>query len=153
MWLKLNADTVFLVPENASGTGISWKKYRHFLNIGIWGIETSFRDIKYAAGMLFFHSRKKQLLLQEIYAKLILYNFSEAVTGGIVVQKRKGNMQYSINFTIAVSLCVEFIRRSSNGADLFELDDLISRHLVPVRPGRSSPRYIRARTATSFLYR
>ena len=118
-----------------------------------WGIETSFRDIKYAAGMLFFHSRKKQLLLQEIYAKLILYNFSEAVTGGIVVQKRKGNMQYSINFTIAVSLCVEFIRRSSNGADLFELDDLISRHLVPVRPGRSSPRYIRARTATSFLYR
>jgi hypothetical protein len=41
-----------------------------------WGIETSFRDIKYAAGMLFFHSRKKQLLLQEIYAKLILYNFS-----------------------------------------------------------------------------
>jgi hypothetical protein len=118
-----------------------------------WGIETSFRDIKYAAGMLFFHSRKKQLLLQEIYAKLILYNFSEAVTGGIVIQKRKGNMQYSINFTIAVSLCVEFIRRSSNGADLFELDDLISRHLVPVRPGRSSPRYIRARTATSFLYR
>ena len=62
-------------------------------------------------------------------------------------------MQYSINFTIAVSLCVEFIRRSSNGADLIELDDLISRHLVPVRPGRSSPRYIRARTATSFLYR
>ena len=45
------------------------------------GIETSFRDIKYAAGMLFFHSRIKQLVLQEIYAKLILYNFSEAVTG------------------------------------------------------------------------
>ena len=29
-----------------------------------WGIETSFRDIKYAAVMLFFHSLKKQLLLQ-----------------------------------------------------------------------------------------
>ena len=118
-----------------------------------WGIETSFRDIKYAAGMLFFHSRKKQLVLQEIYAKLILYNFSEAVTGGIVLQKRKGKMQYSINFTTAISLCVEFIRRNSNREALFELDDLISRHLVPVRPGRSSPRYIRARTATSFLYR
>ena len=108
-----------------------------------WGIETSFRDIKYAAGMLFFHSRKKQLVLQEIYAKLILYNFSEAVTGGIVLQKRKGKMQYSINFTTAISLCVEFIRRNSNREALFELDDLISRHLVPVRPGRSSPRYIR----------
>lgn len=105
--------------------------------------------------MLFFHCRKKQLVLQEIYAKLILYNFSEAVTGGIVIQKRKGKMQYkySINFTTAISLCVEFIRRNSNREALFELDDLISIHLVPVRPGRSSPRYIRARTATSFLYR
>ena len=71
-------------------------------------------------GMLFFHSRKKQLLLQEIYAKLILYNFSEAVTGGIVIQKRKEIMRAGINFTIAVSLCVEFIRRS-NGGDVFLL--------------------------------
>ena len=118
-----------------------------------WGIETSFRDIKYAAGMLFFHSRKKQLVLQEIYAKLILYNFSEAVTGGIILQKRNRKLQYSINFATAISLCAEFIRRNSNGVGLFELDDLISRHLVPIRPGRSSPRYIRARTATSFLYR
>ena len=27
-----------------------------------WGIETSFRDIKYAAGMLFFHSRKNSVI-------------------------------------------------------------------------------------------
>ena len=54
-----------------------------------WGIETSFRDIKYATGMLFFHSRKKQLVLQEIYAKLILYNFSEAITHSIVLQKKE----------------------------------------------------------------
>ena len=153
MWLKINADTVFLVPENASGTGISWKKYRHFLNIGIWGIETSFRDIKYAAGMLFFHSRIKQLVLQEIYAKLILYNFSEAVTGGIVLRKGKRGFQYCINFATAISLCVEFIRRCSCGGNLIGLDELILRHLVAIRPGRSSPRYIRARTATSFLYR
>ena len=118
-----------------------------------WGIETSFRDIKYAAGMLFFHSRIKQLVLQEIYAKLILYNFSEAVTGGIVLQKGKRGFQYSINFSISISLCAEFIRRCSCGGTLIELNDLILRHLVAVRPGRSSPRYIRARTAASFLYR
>ena len=118
-----------------------------------WGIETSFRDIKYAAGMLFFHSRKKQLVLQEIYAKLILYNFSEAVTGGIVLQKGKHGFLYSINFATAISLCVEFIRRSSCRRTPIELDKLILRHLVAIRPGRSSPRYIRARTATSFLYR
>ena len=95
-----------------------------------WGIETSFRDIKYAAGMLFFHSRIKQLVLQEIYAKLILYNFSEAVTGGIVLRKGKRGFQYCINFATAISLCVEFIRRCSCGGNLIGLDELILRHLV-----------------------
>ena len=53
-----------------------------------WGIEISFRDIKYAAELLFFHSRKKDLVIQEIYAKLILYNFCELIIGAIVVEKR-----------------------------------------------------------------
>lgn len=118
-----------------------------------WGIETSFRDIKYAAGMLFFHSRKKQLVLQEIYAKLILYNFSEAITRGVVIQNAERKYVYSINFTLAISLCVEFLRRCKQGNPLIGLEDVLSRHLIPIRPGRSSPRYIRARTATSFLYR
>ena len=57
-----------------------------------WGIETSFRDIKYAAGLLFFHSKKNELVLQEIYAKLIVYNFSELIVGSIVVEKKTENM-------------------------------------------------------------
>ena len=119
-----------------------------------WGIETSFRDIKYAAGMLFFHSRKKSLVLQEIYAKLILYNLSEAITGGIALTKMAERMYaYRINFSIALSLCVEFLRRCKQGLSSIDLDTLLSKHLIPVRPGRSSPRYIRARTAPSFLYR
>ena len=119
-----------------------------------WGIETSFRDIKYAAGMMFFHCRKKQMILQEIYAKLILYNFSEAITGGIALKKKEERKYlYSINFAFAISLCVEFLRRCRQGAPLIDLDVLLSKNLVPIRPGRSSPRYIRARTAASFLYR
>ena len=103
--------------------------------------------------MLFFHSRKKQLVLQEIYAKLILYNFSEAITRGVVIQNAERKYVYSINFTLAISLCVEFLRRCKQGNPLIGLEDVLSRHLIPIRPGRSSPRYIRARTATSFLYR
>jgi hypothetical protein len=118
-----------------------------------WGIETSFRDIKYAAGMLFFHSRKKQLVLQEIYAKLILYNFSEAITRGIVTRKAERKYMYSINFALAISLCVEFLRRCKQKNPMNDLENVLTRYLIPIRPGRSSPRYIRARTATSFLYR
>ena len=118
-----------------------------------WGIETAFRDIKYAAGMLFFHSRKKQLVLQEIYAKLILYNFSEAITSGIVLRKKSSRFVYRINFTRALSLCAEYLRRCRRGKPRIELDKLLSKDLIPERPERSSPRYIRARTAASFLYR
>ena len=118
-----------------------------------WGIETSFRDIKYAAGMLFFHSRKKQLILQEIYAKLILYNFSEAIIGGIVLNKKDRKYAYQINFPLALAVCVEFLKRHRNGLGLEGLEELLLKQLIPLRPGRSSPRYIKARTATSFLYR
>ena len=118
-----------------------------------WGIETAFRDIKYAAGMLFFHSRKKQLVLQEIYAKLILYNFSEAITSGIAIRKKSSRFAYRINFTRALSLCAEYLRRCRRGKPRLELDKLLSKDLIPERPGRSSPRFIRARTAASFQYR
>ena len=37
-----------------------------------WGIETSFRDLKYTVGMLNFHSKKVMCIHQEIYAHLII---------------------------------------------------------------------------------
>ena len=40
-----------------------------------WGEESSFRELKYTIGLVNFHSRIKELILQEIYARLILYNF------------------------------------------------------------------------------
>ena len=40
-----------------------------------WGIETSFRELKYAVGLTSFHSKKRAYITQEIWAKLILYNF------------------------------------------------------------------------------
>ena len=70
---------------------------------------------------------------------------------GNTILKRK--MQYSINFATAISLSVEFLRRNSNRESLYELDALISRRLVLTRLGRSNPCYIRAKIATSFLYR
>ena len=117
-----------------------------------WGIETSFRDIKYAAGLLFFHSKKKELVLQEIYAKLILYNYCELITGSIAVNKKDRKYSYRINFSVAIAICTEYLRRSQSSPAI-DVVALISRELIPIRPGRHSPRYIRARTATTFQYR
>lgn len=39
-----------------------------------WGIETSFRELKYAVGLTSFHFKKREYIAQKIWAKLILYN-------------------------------------------------------------------------------
>lgn len=44
-----------------------------------WGIETSFRELKYAVGLSYFHSKKEELILQEIFARLIVYNFCQSI--------------------------------------------------------------------------
>ena len=48
-----------------------------------WGIETSFRHLKYVIGMLKFHSRKSEFALQEIYAALIMYNMTIVISACI----------------------------------------------------------------------
>ena len=42
-----------------------------------WGEETSFRELKYTIGLINWHSRKKEGILQELAARMILYNFCE----------------------------------------------------------------------------
>ena len=38
-----------------------------------WGIETSFRELKYTIGLSCLHGKKTDFLLQEVFARLILY--------------------------------------------------------------------------------
>lgn len=45
-----------------------------------WGIETSFRELKYALGLSALHSKKRELIKQEIYARILLYNFSQRLS-------------------------------------------------------------------------
>ncbi len=73
-----------------------------------WDEESSFRDLKYTIGLVNFHSRIKELILQEIYARLILYNFCELVVSHTVVQTRgETKHSYKINFATAVNICKE----------------------------------------------
>ncbi|MHB9782895.1 transposase, partial [Streptococcus sp. 10F2] len=48
-----------------------------------WGIETSFRDLKYSLGLINFHSKKMEGIYQEIFAHLSMYNFSKAISSQI----------------------------------------------------------------------
>ena len=75
-----------------------------------WGIETSFCQLKHIIGIGNFHSKKREFIEQEIWARLILYNFCSIITNHVTVQKRKRKYSYQINFTVAFNACHYFIR-------------------------------------------
>ena len=115
-----------------------------------WGIETSFRELKYAIGLSCFHSKKVEYIMQEIYARLILYNYCEIITMDVVIHQKNTKHTYQMNYTIAIHICRYFLRNDISPPDV---EKLIQKNLLPVRPGRSDPRKVRPKSVVSFLYR
>jgi hypothetical protein len=117
-----------------------------------WGIETSFRELKYSIGLTSFHSKKVEYIIQEIFARLTMYNFCELITSHVVIQQKDTKYGYQANFTAAIKICRYFFK-FLNDASPPDVEALIQRNLLPIRTGRSAPRKVRFRTAVSFLYR
>lgn len=116
-----------------------------------WGIETSFRELKYAVGLTSFHSKKREYILQEIWARLVLYNFCEIITAQVAVNQCTKKHLYQINYTFAINICRYFISKMAEKSPP-DVEALISKELLPVRPGRYDPRKVNHKKAVSFLY-
>jgi len=115
-----------------------------------WGIETSFRELKYAVGLTNFHAKKVEYIVQEIYARLIIYNFSEMITSHVIIRYRDRQYSYQVNFTVAIHICKRFFRNNVLTPDV---EALIQKNILPIRPGSKEKRRIRFKTAVSFIYR
>lgn len=73
-----------------------------------WGIESSFRKLKYTTGLSNFHSYKPNLIEQEIYARIINYNLTEMMINCTVVsgkRRKKRKHSYKVNFCVAAHIC------------------------------------------------
>ena len=115
-----------------------------------WGIETSFRELKYTIGLLRFHAKKVEHIYQEVFARLIMYNFTELVTSPVIIQKADTKYAYKANFSVAVHVCRQFFLGNVSPPNV---EALIRRYVSPIRPGRSMPRKTTAKHAVSFIYR
>lgn len=115
-----------------------------------WGIETAFRHLKYSIGLLAFHSKKEKFLLQDIFAALILYNFSRFVASSFCVSKNKRKYVYIVNFSLAVDLCRRFLLNLESSP---RLESLFLRDLSPIRSNRSFSRKVRSIGFIGFNYR
>ncbi len=110
-----------------------------------WGIETSFRELKYAIGLASLHSKKKDSLLQEVFARLILYNYTSLIARHTPPPQGK-----QLNFSIAMLVCKQFLIKKITSEQIFEI---FARHLLPIRPGRQYKRYQNLISAVAFQYR
>lgn len=124
-------------------------KYLYHLR---WGIETSFRELKYAIGVMNFHAKKHDSVLQEIFARIIMYNFCERITMHVVIDNDKGRKwQYQANYTMGIHICIDFFRYS--GVDPPDAEELINHYILPIRPNRADRRKVVPKQAVFFIYR
>ena len=94
-----------------------------------WGAEITFRYLKHAAGLLYFHSRKHEFLKQEIYSSLVMYNFGIFLANEAADEYRKrpkqqdNKYEYTIDFSTAIRTARKyFLRKPEEGPiDIIQL--------------------------------
>jgi hypothetical protein len=116
-----------------------------------WGIETSYRDLKYSIGLVNLHAKIEDSVLQEIYAHFIMYNFCSRIAMSVEVEQSEENKyEYQLNFRFAYYECKCFMSGKLSGSRLLRK---IRKCVEPVRPGRSDKRKIKPASFVPFNYR
>lgn len=116
-----------------------------------WDEETSFRDLKYPLCLKAFHSQKYEYIIQEVWARAILYNFCSEIAMAVEIPEKKRKYVYQVNYSEAIKICRDFLR-IHDGTTL-DVEGLIAQNILPVRPGRTFPRQARFKLPISFCYR
>ena len=115
-----------------------------------WGIETSFRYLKYNAALTSFHSVRRDFIIQEIYARIILYNFTQLILATVSIPEKRTKYNYMISVSDAIAICRDFlIQRWTHD----KLEKSLLRYLIPVKPGRAFPRKVRSKRYIPFTNR
>lgn len=117
-----------------------------------WGIETSYCLEKHVLGIEAVHSKKLECIIQEIYAQLIMYNFSMYIATRLEPEQKKRKHPVQINFTQALKICMDFFRMAADISPP-DIEALILRFVLPIRHDRSFPRKAATAVGISFNHR
>lgn len=117
-----------------------------------WGIETSFCTLKHTIAAVNLHSKTRQMITHEIWARLILFNFCSYITGQATFKKQKRKHLHQVNFSVAFKACRYFLGLH-HGEDPPDVEGLIRKHTLPIRPDRNFARQQRFQVPVSFTYR
>lgn len=85
---KISEDSFETIITNLDKNEFSLESIKELYHMR-WGIETSFRELKYAIGLVNFHSKKVEFIEQEVFAKLTMYNFCEIITLNVIITNKE----------------------------------------------------------------
>lgn len=149
---KIGEDSYETIITNLDREEFDMEEIKKLYNMR-WGIETSFRLVKYALDLNAFHSKKRKLIKQEIYARLLLYNFCQRIVQDIKIPKKdKQKYVYQINFTESFHIIRTFLRKKKGGKNP-PVENLIVKYILPIRPGRKDARHVSPKKVVCFNYR
>ena len=120
-----------------------------------WDIEVSYRHLKYSVDLNALHSKRRDFIRQEIWARMIMFNISMIIIDYIQdkkLEKKKRKLEYRVNISMAIFLIKEYIIKRKDG-DPPDLENLIARWILPVRTDRHYERNVRPQGFVSFGYR
>ena len=129
---KITEDTYECIVTNLNKDEFTMQDIKELYHLR-WEIETSYRELKYDLDLNTLHSKKRNLIEQVIYAKMILYNFCSCITNGIDIAKRKRKYEYQLNFVWAFHIIREHLKKTKVPSYIC---DVIAKEILPVRKDR-----------------
>ena len=128
------------LPRNAFNSE-TLKKLYHLR----WGIETSFRYLKYNIALNAFHAVRRDFIMQEIFARIILYNLTMLLIRCVSPSKTHTKFERKISVSDAIVTCRDFLTKHYTNN---EVEALLLKYLTDIRPNRSFPRKKRSKRFT-----
>jgi len=120
-----------------------------------WGIEVSYRHLKYSVNLNALHSKRRDFIKQEILGRMIMFNISMIIIEEaykLKFKKKHRKYEYKINIARAIHIIRDSITKRKGGIPP-NLLELIAEEILPVRPNRSYKRRVKTQSFVSFGYR
>ena len=148
---KISDDTYESIITNLDESEFNIQDIKELYHLR-WEIETSYRELKYHLDLNTLHSKKRMFIEQEIYAKLVLYNFCSRVSNNMKIKEKDRKYEYQLNYVRAFHIIRNYLKEKG-GKNPPDIESLIAKEILPIRPNRQNERKVKAKSPVSFNYR
>lgn len=144
--IKLSSGKYEYLITNVFDKNLNIKNFKELYNLR-WGVETSFRTLKYDIGIIYTSSRKQDFIEQEFYGKVLLYN----VCSSLIETMQPKSKDRKLNNRMAIYVIMEVLLDKE---DIERAVEWIIKRTIKIQPKRSFKRTENYRKRFSyFMYR